>query len=187
MKAMVAVVLVAVGTAILLPVVVLVTVVAGLGHLSAAASTDIPPEALAAYQAAVAYCPGLPWTVLAGIGEVESDHGRSDAPGVHRGANAAGAEGPMQFLPATFAEYAVGPAPSPYAMVDATVAAARLLCANGATAPDGLPRAIWSYNHDWNYVGRVLQWAARYAASAAAAPAAPSTSAAAPATSATAR
>ena len=45
--------------------------------------------------------------MLAGIGKVESDHGQSDAPGVHSGANFAGAEGPMQFEPATFAEYAV--------------------------------------------------------------------------------
>ena len=51
-------------------------------------------------------CPGLPWGVLAGIGEVESDHGQSTAPGVHSGANFAGAEGPMQFEPATFARYA---------------------------------------------------------------------------------
>ena len=35
--------------------------------------------------------------MLAGIGEAESDHGRSDAPGVHSGENAAGAAGPMQF------------------------------------------------------------------------------------------
>ena len=54
-----------------------------------------------------ATCPGLPWAVLAGIGEVESDHGQSTRAGVHSGANYAGAEGPMQFEPATFAQYAV--------------------------------------------------------------------------------
>ena len=82
--------------------------------------------------------PGLPWTVLAAIGTVESDNGQSTLPGVHSGANAAGAEGPMQFEPATFAAYdePVPPGgadpPSPYDPTDAVYAAARLLCANGA-------------------------------------------------------
>jgi hypothetical protein len=61
-----------------------------------------PPAMLAFYQEAAATCAGLPWTVLAAIGTVESDNGQSDLPGVHSGANAAGAEGPMQFEPATF-------------------------------------------------------------------------------------
>ncbi len=37
---------------------------------------DIPPTLLEAYRAAGLTCPGLPWTVLAGIGKVESNHGR---------------------------------------------------------------------------------------------------------------
>ena len=53
-------------------------------------------------QAAAATCPGLSWTVLASIGTVESDSGRSTAPGVASGANGAGAEGPMQFEPSSF-------------------------------------------------------------------------------------
>ena len=53
------------------------------------AAAAIPAAYLAAYQEAGAQY-GIPWTVLAGIGEAESDHGRSDAPGVHSGANAAG-------------------------------------------------------------------------------------------------
>ena len=56
--------------------------------------------------------------MLAGIGEVESGHGRSALPGVRSGSNSAGAEGLMQFEPATFAEYAVNADPgqplSPY-------------------------------------------------------------------------
>jgi hypothetical protein len=66
-----------------------------------AATSSIPPTMLALYQKAAATCPGLPWTVLAGTGTVESDNGQSNLPGVHSGANAAGAEGPMQFEPAT--------------------------------------------------------------------------------------
>ena len=53
-------------------------------------------------QDAAATCPGLPWTVLAAIGTVESDNGQSTLAGVHGGANPAGAEAPMQFEPATF-------------------------------------------------------------------------------------
>ena len=66
------------------------------------ATSEIPSAMLALYQAAAATCPGLPWTVLAAVGTVESDNGQSSLPGVHSGANAAGAEGPMQFEPATF-------------------------------------------------------------------------------------
>jgi len=60
---------------------------------------------LTLYQEAAMTCPGLSWTVLAAIGTVESGNGTSDLPGVHSGANYAGAEGPMQFEPATFAAY----------------------------------------------------------------------------------
>jgi hypothetical protein len=37
---------------------------------------DIPPLLLDHYRLASLSCPGLPWTVVAGIGKVESDHGR---------------------------------------------------------------------------------------------------------------
>jgi hypothetical protein len=82
------------------------------------ARADIPVGYLTWYIDAAQTCSGLPWPVLAGIGKVESDHGRSDLPGVHAGANFAGAEGPMQFLPGTFGEFAVDADPgqplSPY-------------------------------------------------------------------------
>ena len=57
---------------------------------SGAATAQIPPGMLALYQRAAATCPGLPWTVLAGIGTVESDNGQSTLPGVRSGLNAAG-------------------------------------------------------------------------------------------------
>jgi len=137
---------------------------------SAKALATIPPDYLALYQQAAQSCPGLPWTVLAAIGTIESDNGRSDAPGVHAGANAAGAEGPMQFLPATFARYALpvpagGAAPpSPYDPADAVWAAARLLCANGARDATDLPGAVFAYNHARWYVRDVLTLAAVFAA-----------------------
>jgi hypothetical protein len=71
---------------------------------STAATSTIPPTMLTLYQTAAVVCPGLPWTVLAAIGTVESDNGQSNLPGVHTGANAAWAEGPMQFEPATFSK-----------------------------------------------------------------------------------
>jgi cell wall-associated NlpC family hydrolase len=136
---------------------------------------DIPAAALGDYMTASGYCPGLPWVLLAGIGKVESDHGRADLPGVRSGANPAGAEGPMQFLPATFAVYAVpegsggtGPSPpwppSPYNLADAAVAAARMLCADGAGDPATVDQAIWDYNHSATYVAEVLGWAGQYQA-----------------------
>ncbi|MGH9022736.1 MAG: lytic transglycosylase domain-containing protein, partial [Acidimicrobiia bacterium] len=44
---------------------------------SAQALAGIPGSLLVAYKTAASDCPGLPWTVLAAIGEVETDHGRS--------------------------------------------------------------------------------------------------------------
>ena len=135
---------------------------------SALALSDIPPAYLVLYMGAAQTCPGLPWGVLAGIGKVESDHGRSDAPGVHSGANYAGAEGPMQFEPATFAKYAVNADPgqplTPYDPADAIYTAAAMLCANGARGDSqpGIRQAIFAYNHAAWYVTEVLSWAARY-------------------------
>lgn len=136
----------------------------------------IPAEYLSWFEQASTTCPGLSWTVLAGIGHVESSDGTSSLPGVHSGANFAGAEGPMQFEPATFAEYAtVGPGganpPSPYDPIDAIWSAARMLCDDGAAQPGGLQGAIFAYNHSAAYVDQVLATASSYAvAGATAAP-----------------
>ncbi|MBA3907006.1 MAG: lytic transglycosylase domain-containing protein, partial [Pseudonocardiales bacterium] len=138
---------------------------------STAAQADIPPRYLALYQQAAAVsCPALDWTVLAAVGKVESDHGRSTAPGVTDGANLKGARGPMQFQPATFALYArpVPPGgaepPSPYDPVDAVHAAARKLCHDGAaTGTDAdLRAALYAYNHSAAYVDNVLTRAGLY-------------------------
>ncbi len=128
---------------------------------------------LTLYQQAAETCPGLPWTILAAIGTVESDNGQSDLPGVHSGANAAGAEGPMQFKPATFAAYdePVPPGgadpPSPYDATDAVYAAARLLCADGGAGGADLSGAVYAYNHSTAYVAQVLALAQSYAATTA--------------------
>ncbi len=155
----------AVGTAVVASA---VSLLGGGGPVVGAAAARIPPAMLALYQEAAATCIGLPWTVLAAIGTVESDNGQSDLPGVHSGVNPAGAEGPMQFEPATFAAYAtpVPPGgtkpPSPYDPTDAVFAAARFLCANGAAGGANLPAAVYAYNHSAAYVSEVLTLAESY-------------------------
>ncbi|WP_376775418.1 C40 family peptidase [Saccharothrix ecbatanensis] len=134
------------------------------------ALADIPADYLALYHAAAPQCPGLDWTILAAIGKVETDHGRSPLPGVHNGENHAGAGGPMQFLTATFdattAEHAIphggATPPSRYNPHDAIHAAAHYLCDSGANQGD-LRAAIWAYNHDHDYVDQVLAQATKYA------------------------
>ncbi|WP_169949597.1 lytic transglycosylase domain-containing protein [Microbispora sp. H11081] len=121
-----------------------------------------PGSYLDLYQRAATVCPGLSWTVLAAIGQVESSHGRNNGP------SSAGALGPMQFMPATWKAYGVdgdgdGEADiwSPY---DAVPSAANYLCANGAGAGgDKLRKAVWFYNHSWDYVNKVLSLADAYA------------------------
>jgi cell wall-associated NlpC family hydrolase len=135
---------------------------------SATARSDIPAGMLSLYEVAAATCPGLPWTVLAAIGTVESGNGTSELPGVHAGANAAGAEGPMQFEPRTFVAYdePVPPdgadPPSPYDPTDAVYAAARMLCADGAAHASDVATAVFAYNHSARYVAEVLSLAQSY-------------------------
>ena len=166
------------GTAGMLLLVVLIAGAAGAGIASilgdgdstpsASATSEIPAGMLALYQEAATTCPGLPWTVLAAIGTVESDNDQSTLPGVHSGANSAGAEGPMQFEPATFAVYdqPIPPGgqnpPSPYDPTDAVYAAARDLCANGGENGADLNAAVYDYNHSQAYVSEVLDLAQTY-------------------------
>ena len=128
----------------------------------------IPAPYLTWYAGAARTCHGLSWEVIAGIGTMESDNGRSTARGVHYSKNHKGAEGPMQFEPATFAEYAVradrSRKLSPYDPEDAIFSAARMLCSDGGGSARGLKGAIFAYNHARWYVRDVLAIAARYTA-----------------------
>ncbi|MBA2438780.1 MAG: peptidoglycan DD-metalloendopeptidase family protein [Acidimicrobiia bacterium] len=139
---------------------------------SGAALADIPANLLPVYQAAAERC-AMPWAVVAAVGKIESDHGRSQAQGVHSGANFAGASGPMQFLAATWRAYGVDgdgdEVADVYNPVDAIHGAANYLCANGAGEgdPARLRSAIWNYNHAEWYVNKVLAQAAEYEEAAA--------------------
>ncbi|MDE3087632.1 MAG: lytic transglycosylase domain-containing protein, partial [Acidobacteriota bacterium] len=135
-----------------------------------APESGMPPAMAALYREAAPVCPGLSWTILAAIGTVESSNGTSHLPGVRAGANPAGAEGPMQFLPATFAAYSLpvppggADPPSPYDPTDAVYAAARMLCADGARDGADVSGAVYAYDHSPAYVAQVLSVAAAYAA-----------------------
>jgi hypothetical protein len=136
-----------------------------LGHpkVTQLAKADIPTEYRKLYQQAGRRY-GVPWTILAGIGKIESDHGRSSAPGVRSGVNRFGCcAGPMQFNltngpPSTWDAYGRGG--SPYKPEHAIPAAARLLVANGAK--HNMDRALYGYNHSWAYVRDVKAWSERY-------------------------
>ncbi|MBC6465017.1 lytic transglycosylase domain-containing protein [Actinomadura alba] len=114
------------------------------------------------YRQAAKSCPGLSWTVLAAIGQIESAHGRN------AGRSSAGALGPMQFMPATWRAYGVdgdgdrrADIMNPY---DAVPSAAKYLCASGAgRGGQSLYDAVFAYNHAHWYVRDVLELAKAYA------------------------
>ncbi len=148
---------------------------------SAAGRATIPANYLQIFQQA-GRTYGVPWVILAGIGEVESDDGRSSLPGVHSGANAFGAAGPMQIgiggaAGNTWGGVPVHPAgqrvagvatdangdgtASVYDPADAIAGAAKYLVAHGVQS--NVSGAIFAYNHLSSYVTDVLHWASVYA------------------------
>jgi cell wall-associated NlpC family hydrolase len=125
---------------------------------------------------------GVPWTILAGIGTVESDNGQTTLPGVHSGSNAFGAAGPMQIgiggaAGDAWGGAAIHPASqvvsgvatdedgdgvaNVYDPADAIAGAARYLLEFGVQSDPAA--AIFSYNHLQSYVQSVLMYAGQYA------------------------
>jgi membrane-bound lytic murein transglycosylase B len=94
---------------------------------------------------------GVGWPVLAAVNLVETAFGRM------RSVSTAGAQGPMQFIPSTWAAYGLGgDIRDPR---DAILGAANYLHANGA--PRDYRRALYHYNPSSHYVDAVLAYADR--------------------------
>ena len=91
---------------------------------------------------------GVPWYYLASVHLVESRMGR-----IH-GLSSAGAQGPMQFIPATWAQYGDGGDINDDH--DAILGAARYLKAAGA--PDNMQKALFAYNHSQAYVNALIDY-----------------------------
>ena len=93
---------------------------------------------------------GVGWNYLAAINLVETRFGSVN------GVSTAGAQGPMQFMPSTFAAYGNGG--DIHSARDSIMAAGRYLSANGfATDPD---HALFRYNNADEYVRAIKDYAA---------------------------
>ena len=106
------------------------------------------PETLLGYFRSAQARFGVPWQYLAAIEFVETKFGR-----IH-GLSIAGADGPMQFLPATWARYGRG---NVHDQRSAIYGAARYLTANGA--PRDMADALYHYNPSIDYVRAVSAYA----------------------------
>jgi murein DD-endopeptidase MepM/ murein hydrolase activator NlpD len=125
----------------------------GFSGLSSLTPSDQPPPFLIPIYKAAAKRYHVPWKILAAINSIETDYGRNLS------VSSAGAIGWMQFMPATWHQYAVSAdgqgRANPYNPRDAIFSAARYLAANGAR--HNLRGAIYAYNHATWYVEAVLR------------------------------
>jgi hypothetical protein len=94
---------------------------------------------------------GVDWEVLAAVNFVETGFNRLLA------RSSAGAQGPMQFIPATWHAYGLGG--DVHDPRDAIMGAANYLRASGAARD--LRGALWRYNHSARYVDAVAAFAAQ--------------------------
>lgn len=115
--------------------------------------TPPAPDALLGFYREAEAESGIPWQFLAAIHLVETRMGRivGDSP--------AGAQGPMQFMPSTWAAYGRGDVTDPR---DAILAAGRYLAAAGG--PADMARALFAYNHSDAYVDGITRYASVIAA-----------------------
>ncbi|MEO8323942.1 MAG: lytic transglycosylase domain-containing protein [Actinomycetota bacterium] len=92
---------------------------------------------------------GVKWYYLASVNLIESRMGRIKGP------SSSGAQGPMQFMPATWDAYGGGgDINDPH---DSIIAAGRYLHASGA--PGDMRPALYSYNRSWAYVKAITTYA----------------------------
>jgi soluble lytic murein transglycosylase-like protein len=108
----------------------------------------LPPDELLEYYRAAEAEFGVPWYYLAAIHLSETFMGRI------RGESVTGAQGPMQFMPATWAAYGEGDVNDSR---NAIRAAARYLRASGA--PGNMANALFRYNNSNHYVRAVTAYA----------------------------
>jgi hypothetical protein len=114
----------------------------------------IPAEELLEHYREAEAASGVGWNYLAAVNLIETRLGSI------AGTSTAGAQGPMQFLPSTFAAY--GDGGDIHAPRDSIMAAGRYLAANGfINDPD---HALYRYNHSDHYVQAVKNYAAVLAA-----------------------
>ena len=107
-----------------------------------------PAEQLLGYYREAQRRFGVPWHVLAAVNFVETAFGKVLSP------STAGAQGPMQFLPATWRAYGLGgDIDDPR---ESILGAANYLRASGA--PGNLRRALYAYNHSALYVDAILAY-----------------------------
>jgi hypothetical protein len=163
--------------AVLVAVVALVAILSALigQGTCAGAAADAPPSADAERGIPASYLTlyrqagrqyAVPWPVLAGIGAIETDHGRTRAPGVRSGVNSYGCcAGPMQFNlrdgpPSTWDRYGVDGnrdgTRNVYDPADAIPSAANYLRALLRIADGNIAQAVLGYNHSQAYVNDVL-------------------------------
>jgi membrane-bound lytic murein transglycosylase B len=109
-----------------------------------------PPDVLRQTYARAEAATGVPWWLLAAVHLVETRMSRID------GLSTAGAQGPMQFLPSTWATYGQGDIEDEG---DAILGAARFLAASGA--PADVDGALFRYNPTPRYVRAVRAYAER--------------------------
>jgi membrane-bound lytic murein transglycosylase B len=94
---------------------------------------------------------GVDWEVLAAVNFVETGFNKL------RSRSSAGAQGPMQFLPATWRAYGLGG--DVHDPRDAILGAANYLRASGAARD--VRRALYAYNRSFRYVDAVVRFAAQ--------------------------
>ncbi len=108
-----------------------------------------PPHRLLSYYREGERKYGVDWELLAAVNLVESSWGKI------RGLSTAGAQGPMQFIPSTWAAYGEGDINDPH---DSILAAANYLAANGAASGD-VEGALYAYNNHPGYVAGISAYA----------------------------
>jgi len=111
-------------------------------------SAPLPADELIGYYESAEAETGVPWEYLAAINLVETRMGRIE------GLSTAGATGPMQFLPSTWAECCEG---DPTVDEDAILGAAVYLTIRGA--PSDMAGALRGYNNSARYVNAVTAYA----------------------------